>query len=60
MTLPGVFIHMVKPGKGAGKWHLGRAICGCNISSYTPQTREPSKATCPRCIASIKKQGLAS
>jgi hypothetical protein len=40
-------IHAVA--KGAGKWHLGKAMCGCTISRNTPTSIDPSEVTCDRC-----------
>lgn len=34
----------------AGKWNLGKALCGCTISRNTPTSNDPAVITCPRCL----------
>jgi hypothetical protein len=46
-------VHAVKI--GAGKWGLGRALCGCTLGRWTPTSANPEEVTCPRCKARVSK-----
>ena len=40
---------------GASKWSLGKALCGCTTSRWTPVGQTLDDVTCPRCRSRIIK-----